>query len=45
MDKQAKKELKRRARANRRTAAETEWQETMVLEPDQLKALLDHLDE
>jgi hypothetical protein len=44
LGKQEKKALKRRARMDRRAAADAEWAEHMVLEPEQLKALLDHLD-
>jgi Protein of unknown function (DUF2695) len=45
VDKPSKKELKRRARAQREAAAETEWREQMILQPEQLMALLDHLDQ
>jgi hypothetical protein len=44
MDKQ-KRELKRRGKALMRERADSEWDEHMVLEPEQLRALLDHLDE
>ena len=44
MDKQAKKELTRRGKAERKAAAEAEWQERMVLEREWLKGLLDYLD-
>jgi hypothetical protein len=45
MDKDRKRELKRRGKALLRERANTEWDEHMVLEPEQLRALLDHLDE
>lgn len=45
MDDSAKKALRAKAKKMMREQAEAEWDEKMVLEPPQLKALLDHLDE
>jgi Protein of unknown function (DUF2695) len=44
VDKQEKKRLKQRARAEVKAATEAEWQERMVLDPDQLESLLKFLD-
>jgi hypothetical protein len=44
-DKQRKRELKRQAKARMTEQAETNWEENMLLEPEQLRALLDYLDE
>lgn len=43
-EKQSKKELKRKARRLRREQEAAEWDKHMVLEPAQLKNLLDFLD-
>jgi hypothetical protein len=40
-----KKGRQRRAKAAMRAQAAREWDTHMILEPDQLKALLDHLDD
>jgi hypothetical protein len=45
VDKAEKKALRAKAKAAMREQADSEWDEYMVLEPAQLKALLDHLDE
>jgi Protein of unknown function (DUF2695) len=44
-DKERKKALKREGRRLARERDAAEWDEHMVLEPTQLKALLDYLDE
>jgi hypothetical protein len=44
-EKERKKALKREARRQRREQEAAEWERHMMLEPDQLKALLDYLDE
>jgi hypothetical protein len=43
-DKGRKRELKRQAKARMAEQAETNWEESMLLEPEQLRALLDYLD-
>ena len=45
MDRERKRELKRRGKALMRERAGAEWEEHMVLEPEQLRALLEHLDQ
>ena len=45
MSKADKKARQRRAKAAMRQRATDEWDEHMILRPEQLKGLLDHLDE
>jgi Protein of unknown function (DUF2695) len=45
VDKAEKKRLRERARAKVRAASEAEWRDRIVLGPEQLKAMLDDLDE
>ena len=45
MDKAEKKRLRAKAEAIMREQGEAEWEEHMVLTREELKALLDHLDE
>jgi hypothetical protein len=45
MDNAATDDLERRACAARREAAEAHWSDHMVVEPEQLKSLMEHLDE
>ena len=44
VDKAEKKSLRAKAKAAMRERADSDWDEHMVLEPAQLKSLLDHLD-
>jgi hypothetical protein len=45
MDEERKRELKRQAKAQLAEESEANWEENMLLEPGELRALLEHLDE
>jgi hypothetical protein len=44
-DKERKRELKKQAKARMAEQAETNWEENMLLEPEQLRTLIEYLEE